>query len=196
MSVVDLGKRAGEDGKGGKGAPKPPPAARARGGRPSNASRAASAQVESSARIDRRTEAVAGLFNIAMMPAMLTGQLADVAAYNDHGPKIAAEAARIGEMHDRFGEVIDRLEVVGPYAGLVMAAAPLVLQLLLNHGRLPDTYASAFAGLGVVAPKLLEAKTLRMMAEQQAAAEAEAADIAAEYARLVADGNGAGAGTE
>lgn len=175
MTVVNLDKSKRTP------APKPPPAKRPPG-RPSNASRTQAAQHEAQTRLERRTGAVLGLFNLISMPAMLAGQLADVGAINEHAPKIAQEAANIGEIHERFGETIDKLEVVGPYAGLLLAVAPLVLQLMVNHKRIPESAAGAFGGLGVVSPELLEARMTRTLLEAEQAARAEAEAVQHELA--------------
>ena len=83
-----------------------------------------------------REDAVAQLGMFAQVPLIAMGQHADVGAISLHWPGIAKEIAALAESDDRIAQVIDPLIKVGPYAGLIAAVLPLVLQIGVNHGRL------------------------------------------------------------
>jgi hypothetical protein len=83
-----------------------------------------------------REEMVAQLGMFAQVPLLATKQLADAATIGLHWPKIAHELAVLAETQEAIANVIDPLIKVGPFAGLIAAAIPLVMQLGVNHGRL------------------------------------------------------------
>lgn len=112
---------------------------------------------------DQRSEAVNGIFQLAGFGCVMTGNYADAAAIGMHAGPISTEIVTLGASNDSIGKAIDYLNQVGPYAGLISAVMPLVLQLLANHRRLD---ASKVPGLS--SPQVLEAKVKAQMAAQAA----------------------------
>lgn len=122
-----------------------------------------------------RQEAVDGIFQIVGLGCIITGQYADAGAISMHGPPIAQEVASLAEKNEQIAKGVDALLQVGPYAGLVAAVMPLVLQLMVNHNVVP---AEKLANANVVKPEVLEAQVKTHMARQ--AMEAMQAQKAAE----------------
>lgn len=133
-------------------------------------------------RDEARNEAVNGIFQLASFGCVVTGNYADAAAIGMHSPTISSEVVKLGAQNDQVGKAIDYLNQVGPYAGLISAVMPLVLQLLANHQRLD---ASKVPGLSD--PRALEARVKAQMAQQAAEEMAAAQQAQAEYERTMAD---------
>lgn len=137
------------------------------------------------ARLSEREDGLNGIVSLASIPLVATGQLADLGAVTAHGPGICHEAAALAETNDKIGKAIDRVIAVGPFAGLISATIPLVLQILVNHGRLP---ASMFGQFGVVPPEMMQHRAsieLQKQAAELARMEAEAQrDLLAAQAEL------------
>jgi len=112
---------------------------------------------------ESRNEAVSGIFQLVGFGCVVTGNYADAAAIGMHADPISGEIVKLGAQNEQIGKGIDYLNQVGPYAGLISAVMPLVLQLLANHGRLD---ASKVPGLS--SPQVLEAKVKAQMATQAA----------------------------
>lgn len=155
---------------------------------PPPAKRPTPAQRQATAKTGEREEGLNGLFQIAAAGCLMGGQVADGAAVSTHGPNIAREAAQLAETNERMGRLLDYLTAVGPFAGLLAAAMPLGLQILVNHGKLPVV--PALQQFGIVPPGALEAQAkadaARQMAEYQraqAAAEEELRELQRDEAR-------------
>lgn len=133
------------------------------------------------ARIERRTDGLIGLASIATIPLALTGNIADIAACNDHVPNIATEAANAAETDERIAGVIDKAIAIGPYAKLLGAIVPLALQIAVNHKRLPF---EPLAKFGVKSPELLTAQIQAQAAAQHREAMRARAEAEAEIAKL------------
>jgi hypothetical protein len=100
-----------------------------------------------------RAEAVNGIFQLGQSFLLMTKQYADAAAVGMHGPNISRELVALAETNETIGRGIDFLMTAGPYAGIVTATLPLVLQIMTNHDRIPNV------GIpGVVDPKALQAE--------------------------------------
>lgn len=144
--------------------PKPPPAKRA--------TRKATGAAEQEAR-QAATKAAAreqnlnDLFGIVAAACMMSGQLADAATLHKHGENVAREAAPLGDRYESFGNFLDWLGNIGPFAGLAMAALPMAMQIAVNHQMLPVT---AVAQFGVEDPEVLRTKLTTDILNQQAAA--------------------------
>lgn len=111
----------------------------------------------------QREEAVNGLFQLGQLGCIIFGQYADAGAIGLHAPPIAAEAAELAEKNDQVAKGIDLLLQVGPYAGLVAAIMPLVLQIMANHKVIP---AEKMSGANIVKPEVLESQIKTQMARQ------------------------------
>ncbi len=83
-----------------------------------------------------REECVAQLGMFAQVPLIATRQFADAGAIGVYWPSIAHELAVLAETQEPIARVIDPLMTVGPYAGLIAAALPMVMQFAVNHGRI------------------------------------------------------------
>lgn len=104
----------------------PPPSKNAK---PQAAPRPAKADVTRA-----RAEALAGLGQIAQVPLIAARQTADAGAVAMHWPKVSQELAELAAKDDRVAKLIDPLMQAGPYAGLITAVLPLIMQLCVNHG--------------------------------------------------------------
>jgi hypothetical protein len=123
--------------------------------RESSARNTAAAQTAYQSQHERRKDGVEGLGQAAALILLVRKQFADAAAVGMHAPPIAEEMARIADTSETWGKWLDYFAMTGPYAGLVKASLPLMLQIMANHGTIP---AEAGAALGVVSPKTLELK--------------------------------------
>jgi hypothetical protein len=133
---------------------------------------------------DRR-DAVDGIFQLAGLGCIITGQYADAGAITMHSPPISEEVAELAEKNQKIAGALDTLLEVGPYAGLIAAVMPLVLQILVNHKIFP---ADKMAGANIVKPEVLESQVKTQMArkamealQMQKDAEEELAKMQAEY---------------
>ena len=124
-----------------------------------------------------RFDGINGVFQTAAFGCVLKGWTADAGAIQMHGPKISAELAQLAAQHEGVGKVIDYICAAGPYTGIITAALPLTVQLMVNHKMIDHT---KVALEGIMAPDLLEKKVKNdlMAAEKEmrlALAEQEAA---------------------
>lgn len=143
-----------------------------------------------------RQEAVEGIGQIAGLGCIMVGWFSDAGAINMHWPDVASEAADMADANEGVAKAVDMLLQIGPWAGMVTALMPLVLQCLVNHRVLP---ADKLAGANVVKPEVLESQVKTAMAQQaieamrqQRQAEAELAAMREEFAEFAAasdDGN-------
>lgn len=113
----------------------PAPPVKATANRPTAAQK--KAELTASGKLTARTEAIASLGQFAQMPLMITKQFADAGAISLHWPKISEEIAKLADSNEQVAKIVDPLMQVGPYAGLIAAVMPFVVQILVNHGRVP-----------------------------------------------------------
>lgn len=109
-----------------------------------------------------RAEAVEGIFQLLQATCMLTGQHADAAAIGMHGEPIAREVASLADENESVANVVDSLQMVGPYTALLAAVLPFAMQILANHGRIDHTKVTS-----VTDPKVLESR-MQVAMERQA----------------------------
>jgi hypothetical protein len=102
-----------------------------------------------------RAEGLAGIGQLVYAGLLFARQPADAGAINKFFPPVTVEVAKLADSNDKIAEVLDKLNEIGPYAGLITAVTPLIMQLLVNHDRVPAT---AVASLGVVSKTTLEAE--------------------------------------
>lgn len=143
--------------------------------------------------LEKREEAVNGVFQIAGLGFIMAGQFADAGAISLHSEPISHEVAVLAEDNSEIAGMIDNFLKVGPYAALVTAVAPLCLQLLVNHNVIK---AEKISGQGIVPPEILESQVKTEMAkmamealQQQREAEKELAQMRAEYEAQMAEDN-------
>lgn len=102
--------------------------------------------------------------------SLVFGKLADAGAIGLHLPRMAMEAGRLADSNPAVAKFVDPLIAAGPYTALLAASLPLVLQLAVNHGKLP---VEAVISMGVVPPAVLEMQMRQeILRVQQEAAEA------------------------
>jgi hypothetical protein len=111
-----------------------------------------------------REDALNGLFQVGGVIAMAFGKWADAGAINTHGPNITTETVKLADKYESVGKSIDALAQVSPFAGLVAAITPLVIQLAVNHKMISPTQAS---GLGATDPQVL-AQQMQIEVNRQA----------------------------
>jgi hypothetical protein len=84
-----------------------------------------------------RIEAVTSLGQFAQLPLMITKQYADAGALQVHWPAISTEIGKLASADERVAKIIDPLMQVGPYAGIIAAIMPFIVQIGVNHKRIP-----------------------------------------------------------
>lgn len=131
-----------------------------------------------------REEAANGIFQLAGFGMIVTKNYADAGALGKYGPGIAHELAGLAEKNDGIAKILDYMGEAGPYAGLITAVMPLILQIMANHNMVK---AEALAGAGVVAPAALSATVQADMARQTAEALKAQRDAEAEIRNIQAD---------
>lgn len=147
-----------------------------------------------------RHEAVTGFWQLAGFGCVILRQYSDAGAIGLHSPAITDELVTLADKNESIAKAIDYLSEAGPYAGLIVAVMPLVMQLAANHGIIKAELAGS---VGVVPPEALSAQVRADMArtaqaalQQQQAAEAELAAMAAQMrpqdgSEAVPEANGA-----
>lgn len=102
-----------------------------------------------------RAEGLAGIGQLVYAALLFARQPADAGAMDRHFPAVAVEVAKLGDSNQKIGDALDKLNEIGPYAGLITAVTPLIAQILVNHDRIPVT---SVASLGVVSKSTLESE--------------------------------------
>jgi hypothetical protein len=121
-------------------------------------------------KIGYRETGLNGLGQLGQGLCAVFGLHADAAAIGMFFPPVATELAKVAETNETIAKPIDFLIEVGPYGALIGAVMPFAFQIAANHGLINP---AQFAGQGVVAPAVLEARMqeqmLRMAADAQRA---------------------------
>lgn len=139
-----------------------------------------------------RAEAVGALGQLAQVPLMATKQFADAGAIAAYWPKVSEEVAKLAETQPQIAHIIDPLMQVGPYAGLIAAVLPLIMQIGVNHGRvapgaLGTVPASSLASQIEAGLAQQELQALRVQKHAEAEANAVRAEIANERKAFLAN---------
>src|SRR6185437_487111 len=133
----------------------------------SKATTVATRQADYRSPVEKRTEGLNGLGQLAQGLLLMTGQYADAAAIGMHFGGIASEVAKIAESNETVAKPVDFLIEVGPYGALIQATIPFVMQILANHKVIK---ADALVGSNVVPPEVLDAQMKAQMMRTQALA--------------------------
>jgi hypothetical protein len=133
-----------------------------------------------------REEGLQGVMQIAAAIALMTKNYADAGALDMHGPPVCHEIAVLAEDSEPIANICDRLNTVGPYAALLTATLPLVMQMLVNHGKMDAGVAGGFGGK-IMSKEALAARTKAEVDKQTAAFLREAAEAEAEAAKTQAE---------
>lgn len=151
----------------------------------------AAVKVDARTNVERRSEGLKDLGQLGQGGLLMARQWADAATVGKYWPPVADELAKLADQYEYIAKPVDVLIQVGPFSALVLAAMPLVLQLMTNHGALDP---AGLAGYGIVPPQVLEAQmkaeVARMQAEafrEQQAALREAEIAQREYEAFVAE---------
>lgn len=140
----------------------------------------------------QRADALEGLGSLFAVPLVAFRLYADAGAVGMYLPGIATETAKLADKEEKIARLVDPLLSIGPYAGLIAAVLPLVLQLGVNHGRV------APGAMGTVPATLLEAQVktelakaelaqLKAQREAEQAAQAMRDEIEEQKAKIQAD---------
>lgn len=127
---------------------------------------------------DKRAEAITGLGQLAQVPLIAMRQYADAGAIGVYWPNVAKEIATLAESQPAIAKIVDPLIDVGPYAALVTAILPMVLQIGVNHGRIQP------GAMGTVPSVVLSAKVEAAIAHAELAALQEQAEMERESAEI------------
>lgn len=132
-----------------------------------------------------REDALNGLWTAAAAFCMMGNQWADAGAISAHGPNVSREAAALSLKYEKVGNALDALANISPFANLIGAVMPMVMQIAANHKMVP---AQALAGIGVKDPGVLESQmrveAQRQVVEYQKMAAQEKANLEQELASL------------
>lgn len=143
-------------------------------------------------RAQDRVEALTGFGMLAQVPLLATKQYADAGTITQYWPGVAKEIATLADTQPAIAKVIDPLLQVGPYAALITAALPMIMQLAVNHkmmpagamGTVPGTLIGAQVEAGLAQQEI---EALRAQREAEKAAEAMRREIAEQRAGLEHD---------
>jgi hypothetical protein len=70
----------------------------------------------------------------------------DAVAVTDHAPNIAEAVQVTADNDPKFAAAMDRILSTGPYAALIAAAVPMVVQILHNHDKVPGEIVKGMGG--------------------------------------------------
>jgi len=126
---------------------------------------------------EQREEAVAGFGQLAQAPLIALRQYADAGAIGLHWPKISHEIAALADSQEQVARLIDPLIKIGPYTGLITAILPFVLQIGVNHGRVPAGAMGTVPAASITAQveaslAIIELEALQQQAEAEKSAQA------------------------
>lgn len=184
--------------------PPPPPARTSRSSAAKTPAKLAdkkAATPPDTTRRDNRVATLTGYSEILQAGFLMAGWHADAETVDMHGGPLLTAVADLGDHHKSFGESLDKADAFGPYLALAVAAIPMTLQFMANHGRIDATKTNVG---GIVPPDQLahqrQAKMMKAQAEmirrermaREAAMQAQL-DLQAEiqaYQRVQAQSNG------
>jgi len=83
-----------------------------------------------------------GVFQLAAFPLTFVAP-ADAWAVTTHGPGIATALEELAHERPEIAAVLDKVLQAGPYGAIIAAVTPLVVQLLVNHGAVPESIGGA-----------------------------------------------------
>jgi hypothetical protein len=148
--------------------PPPPPARSTRASSAKTPAKLADkkpAAPQDTERRDNRVKTLDGYSQILQAGCLMAGLHADAETIDMHAPPLLSAVADIGDHHQGFGEALDRSDAFGPYLALAVAAVPMVLQFMANHGRIDATKTSVG---GIVPPDQLANRRQAKLAKAQA----------------------------
>ena len=132
-----------------------------------------------------RIAAISQLSVLPTMACMATGQLADAATVQMYWPRMSQEIAKLANTQPQVAAICDRLTIIGPYAGILAVAAPMILQFAVNHKRVPVGTGGTQSPDSLTAQ--LKAEIARAEVDslrEQMEAERESRELAVEYEKI------------
>src|SRR6516164_1380644 len=133
-----------------------------------------------------RADGLAGIGQLLSAGLLFARQHADAGAVYKFWHDISLESAKIAEDNAKFGEFLDSLTAVGPYAGLITAALPLVMQVMVNHDKMEVT---SVANLGCVSKETMRAQVQKEIMAAEMQAMREKMEMAEQHAATVREYN-------
>jgi hypothetical protein len=79
---------------------------------------------------------VTSLFDLAAFGLQFTSPV-DAATVSVYGPQIATAVNDLAQQKPELAKALDKILAAGPYGALIACVAPMVGQILANHGTLP-----------------------------------------------------------
>jgi hypothetical protein len=138
--------------------------------------KATAAELAAVEKTTARAQALIDLGQFAQLPLMITKQYADAGAFQVHWPNISKEVAKLADTDERIAKIIDPLMQVGPYVGILAAVTPFIVQIAVNHHRIPAGSMGSVPAITLtsqieagLAKSELEALTIQRNAEAEAA---------------------------
>jgi hypothetical protein len=102
---------------------------------------------------EARTEAINGVLQLGQYACIAFGDFPDAGAIGMHGPPLTKEVVDLAAKNKAVASKVDLLIEVGPYAGIIAAGIPFIVQILCNHKLLK---AEQWANAGIVTPESRE----------------------------------------
>jgi hypothetical protein len=95
-----------------------------------------------------KTDYRPGFLGLAQMGAFVASFFSplDAVAVTDHAPNIAEAVQVTADNDPKFAAAMDRILSTGPYAALIAAAVPMVVQILHNHDKVPGEIVKGMGG--------------------------------------------------
>lgn len=95
-----------------------------------------------------KTDYRPGIMGLAQMGAFVASFFSplDAVAVTDHAPNIANAVQVTADNDPKFAAAMDRILAAGPYAALISATVPMVMQILHNHDKVPGEVVKATGG--------------------------------------------------
>lgn len=108
------------------------------------APRAKSSGYKSKGKTDYRP----GFLGLAQMGAFVASFFSplDAVAVTDHASRIAEAVQVTADNDPKFASAMDRILSAGPYAALISACVPMVVQILGNHDKVPAEIVKGMGG--------------------------------------------------
>lgn len=95
-----------------------------------------------------KTDYRPGFLGFAQMGAFVASFFSplDAVAIADHAPRIADAVQVTADNDPKFAAAMDRILSAGPYAALISATVPMVIQILGNHDKVPGEVVKGMGG--------------------------------------------------
>jgi hypothetical protein len=95
-----------------------------------------------------KTDYRPGFLGLAQMGAFVASFFSplDAVAVTDHASNIAEAVQVTADNDPKFASAMDRILSAGPYAALLSATIPMVVQILHNHDKVPGEIVKGMGG--------------------------------------------------